>query len=62
MTTKKPTLKWECTRCKGKINFDYYWHYPICKKCRQDMIYKGDFNMTDVENRIFDERTRTEKK
>lgn len=51
----------KCTRCKENIKFNYYWHYPVCGKCRLKMVSDGDFNMTDTENKIFDERTKAEK-
>jgi hypothetical protein len=46
----------KCTRCNGKINFDYYWHLPICKECRIKMLNSKDLILTNKELIISEKR------
>jgi len=37
-----------CTRCGNKLNFNYYWHIPICKKCRIKILTIGNIHSLDL--------------
>jgi hypothetical protein len=51
----------KCTRCKQELNYGkYYWHIPICSKCRKTMIDNKDFDFTKREKEIIDKRFREE--
>ena len=44
-----------CTRCGNKLNFNYYWHIPICKKCRIKIMAEDNLHkliLTDKELKI----------
>lgn len=46
----------KCTRCNGSLDRKYFWHIPICSKCRGKLIAEKDFCLTKEEQRIVDER------
>lgn len=50
----------KCTRCGKKLDYDYFWHIPICGKCRGEMISKRDFALTEKETEIMEKRLKKE--
>jgi len=50
----------KCTRCNKKLDKTYYWHIPICGKCRGQLINNKDFSLTKEELEIVDKRFKDE--
>ena len=52
--------KQKCTRCNKILKLGYYWHYPICKNCRMDMLSSKNMEMTKIEIDIANKRYKDE--
>jgi predicted amidophosphoribosyltransferase len=51
----------ECKRCKKEIeDWDTHRrHIPICSLCRMKMLRNNEFDLTEEEKRIMNERLET---